>query len=116
MKTIELISVPVTDQQKSKEFYVKMGLELVRENSFNNQVWIQLKFPGGGPEITLVNWFEKMPAGSLQGIVLTSENIDDDIQRLSDNGITTGKIDQTPWGKFAAITDPDGNTWSLHQH
>jgi len=117
MKTIELISVPVTDQQKSKEFYLKMGLELVRENPMgNNQTWIQLRFPDGGPEITLVNWFEKMPAGSLHGIILLSKNIDEDIQRLNGNGIKTGKIDQTPWGKFAAITDPDGNNWNLHQH
>jgi catechol 2,3-dioxygenase-like lactoylglutathione lyase family enzyme len=116
MKSIELISVPVTDQQRSKEFYLKMGLTLVREMPFgNNQTWIQLKFPGGGPEITLVSWFEKMPAGSLQGIVLSSENIEQDIEVLIKRGVTTGKIDPTPWGKFVSVTDPDGNTWSLHQ-
>jgi len=32
--------------------------------------WIQMAAPGGGSGITLVNWFDTMPAGSLQGTVL----------------------------------------------
>lgn len=116
MTAIEVISVPVTDSQKAKEFYLKMGLELVREAPFGeNQTWIQMRFPEGGTEITLVNWFEKMPAGSLQGIVILSANINEDIARLNENNISAGKIEETPWGKFASITDPDGNNWSLHQ-
>lgn len=31
------------------------------------------------------------------------------------NGIEAGIIDETQWGKFASIVDPDGNSWSLHQ-
>ena len=115
MKSIELISVPVTDQQRAKEFYLKMGLELVREMPFGNQLWIQLKFPEGTAEITLVNWFDKMPAGCLQGMTILSADINEDIKRLNKNGIATGKIDETPWGKFISIADPDGNKWSLHQ-
>jgi catechol 2,3-dioxygenase-like lactoylglutathione lyase family enzyme len=116
MKSLELISVPVTDQQRSKEFYLTMGLELVREMPFGQeQTWIQLKFPTGGAEITLVNWFEKMSAGSLQGLIIATDNIQDDVDRLAQKGIATGKIDQTPWGKFVSVADPDGNTWSLHQ-
>lgn len=115
MKAIEIVSVPVTDQQKSKEFYLNMGLKLVRESTFGKQTWIQLSFAGGGTEVTLVNWFEKMPAGSLQGITILSENIQEDIDQLNKKGIKTGKVDETPWGKFTSVTDPDGNTWSLHQ-
>jgi catechol 2,3-dioxygenase-like lactoylglutathione lyase family enzyme len=117
MKTVEIISVPVTDQQKSKEFYLKMGLSLVRENPFaGGQNWVELSFPGGGSNITLVTWFNKMPAGSLQGMVIACEDIEKEIARLNHNGITTGKVDDTPWGKFVSVNDPDGNSWSLHQH
>lgn len=97
MKAIGVISVPVTNPQKSKDFYLKMGLELFREAPFGeNQTWIQMRFPEGNTEITLVNWFEKMPAGSLQGIVILSENINEDIIRLNKNNISTGKIEETP--------------------
>jgi predicted enzyme related to lactoylglutathione lyase len=116
MKTIELISVPVTNQQKAKEFYLKMGLTLTREAPFGkDQQWIQLSFPGGGTTITLVTWFPKMPAGCLHGMTISCDKIETEIEKLKNKGIIAGKIDATPWGKFASITDPDGNTWNLHQ-
>jgi uncharacterized glyoxalase superfamily protein PhnB len=116
MKSVEIISVPVTNQQLAKEFYLKMGLQLVIETSLGNgQQWIQLSFPDGGATITLVNWFDKMPAGSLQAVVIESDDIEKDIKQLQNSGIEPGPIDKTPWGRFAKITDPDGNTWSLHQ-
>lgn len=117
MKTVSLISVPVTDQQKSKEFYLNMGLTLIREMPMGkDQTWIQLGFPEGEVTIALVTWFPKMPPGSLQAVIVDCENIAGEIDRLKNNGILTGKIDDTPWGKFASITDPDGNTWSLHEN
>ena len=117
MKSIELISVPVTDQQKSKEFYLKMGLKLEREAPFGkDQQWIQLSFPKGGTTITLVTWFPNMPAGCMQGVTISCDDIEAEIKKLNLKGIVTGKLDNTPWGKFASIQDPDGNTWSLHQN
>jgi catechol 2,3-dioxygenase-like lactoylglutathione lyase family enzyme len=116
MKTVELISVPVTDQQKSKEFYLKLGLILIAEAPFGkDQSWIQLGFKEGGPSLTLVTWFEKMPAGSMQALVISTDDIEKEIKELNAKGIATGTIDTTPWGKFSTIKDPDGNTLSLHQ-
>lgn len=81
MKKVGLISVPVTDQQKSKEFYLRMGLTLVAENNFEKQKWIQLRFPeAGGPDITLVNWFPDMPAGYLRGATILTDDIQADIE------------------------------------
>jgi predicted lactoylglutathione lyase len=31
MKAIEIIMIPVTDQQKSKDFYLKLGFEVIIE-------------------------------------------------------------------------------------
>ena len=74
MKSASLVSVPVTDPQKSKAFYLKMGLHLVREMPMDKEkVWIQMGFPEGGPGITLVTWFPKMPPGSLQAVVIDCE-------------------------------------------
>jgi catechol 2,3-dioxygenase-like lactoylglutathione lyase family enzyme len=116
MKTVEIISVPVKDQQKSKDFYVRLGMKLLREEPFGkDQSWVQLGFKDGGPTLTLVTWFEKMPAGSMQALVISTDDIEKDVKELKAKGIEAGKIDNTPWGKFSTIKDPDGNTLSLHQ-
>lgn len=116
MKKIEVISVPVTDQQKAKEFYQKVGFNLIVEAPMGNgQTWVQLGFPGAEASITLVTWFDKMKAGSLHGLVIHSDNIADDIKDLSSKGIKMSEIQNTPWGKFSHFSDPAGNSWMLHE-
>lgn len=42
MKAIEIITIPVSNQQKAKEFYSKLGFELIIEApSHDGQTWIQ---------------------------------------------------------------------------
>src|ERR1700694_3387669 len=116
MKAISIISIPVTDQESAKQFYLKLGFKILVEAPFEPQKWIQLPLPGQEAiSITLVNWFPNMPAGSVNGFVIHTDDLDKDIEGLTAKGIAIGKIDETPWGKFAAVTDPDGNRLSLHQ-
>jgi predicted enzyme related to lactoylglutathione lyase len=56
-----------------------------------------------------------MQPGCINGFVIDTDNLDKDIEELAGKGIVVGKIDQTPWDKFAAVIDPDGNRLSLHQ-
>ena len=110
MKSIEVIPVPVSDQQKSKEFYQKLGFEVVVEAPFEgDKMWIQMGLPGGGASISLITWFKEMPAGCLHGMVIKCDNVETEKAELSAKGIETGKIDPTPWGKFLSVKDPDGN-------
>jgi catechol 2,3-dioxygenase-like lactoylglutathione lyase family enzyme len=116
MKSIEIISIPVTDQQKSKEFYVKLGFQVIAEAPFGGgQQWIQLGFPGQDASITLVTWFPNMPAGCINGFVIKTESVEQEIKELTAKGITVGNVDDTPWGKFLSVKDPDGNALSFHQ-
>jgi catechol 2,3-dioxygenase-like lactoylglutathione lyase family enzyme len=116
MKTIEIISIPVTDQGKSKEFYQKLGFSVIVEAPFGNgQQWVQLGLPGDGAAITLVTWFEKMPPGCVQGFVIKTDDVEKEQKELAAKGIETAKIDDTPWGKFLPVKDPDGNYLSFHQ-
>lgn len=116
MKKINIISVPVSDQQKSKEFYIQLGLTIVNEQPMGNgQTWLQMSFPAGGPDIALVTWFKKMPPGSLHGATILTDDIEAEIKMLNQKGIPTGPIDNQPWGKFSFVSDPDGNSWVLHQ-
>ncbi|QEM05195.1 glyoxalase [Mucilaginibacter rubeus] len=114
MKAIEIISIPVTDQQAAKAFYLKIGFEILVEANFEKQTWIQMAFPGSPASITLVNWFAEMPAGSVRGLVIKTDDLDKDIADLKAKGLEVGNVDTTPWGRFATVKDPDGNALSLH--
>lgn len=116
MKAIEIISIPVTNQQAAREFYLKLGFEVIVEAPFgpNGSQWIQMGYPDSAVSITLVNWFPEMPAGSVRGFVIKTDDLDADIADLTAKGIQLGKVDETPWGKFLGIKDPDGNVMSLH--
>lgn len=116
MKAIEVVSVPVSNQEKSKEFYEKLGFTLLNEASFGNgQEWVQLGFPGHEASVTLVTWFPAMPPGCQQGLVIKTDSLDQDMEEFTSKGIEVGKIDETPWGRFLTIKDPDGNTVSFHE-
>ncbi|OKS87362.1 VOC family protein [Mucilaginibacter polytrichastri] len=113
---ISIVSIPVTDQARAKEFYIKFGFQvLVDAPMGGSQRWIQLTLPGAETTIALVNWFDDMPAGSVRGMVISIDNIEDKIKELNAQGIEVAPVETTPWGRFAAVKDPDGNTLSLHQ-
>jgi predicted enzyme related to lactoylglutathione lyase len=113
---ISIISIPVTDQSRAKEFYMNFGFQLMIDAPMgDDRRWIQLTLPGAETTIALVTWFDDMPAGSVRGMVITEDSIDDKIKELNDKGIEVEPIEKTPWGRFAAVKDPDGNRLSLHQ-
>jgi predicted enzyme related to lactoylglutathione lyase len=65
---------------------------------------------GAETSITLVTWFASMPAGSLTGLVLETDDLDGDAARLAERGVALdGGIQQAPWGRYVGLTDPDGN-------
>jgi predicted enzyme related to lactoylglutathione lyase len=116
MKSIEVISIPVTDQQAAKEFYQKIGFQLITEADMGNgSTWVQLGIPGQFTSITLVNWFKQMSPGSMQGLVIKTEDIEKEVAELKAKGVDVKDIDKTPWGRFASFYDPDGNGLTLRQ-
>jgi catechol 2,3-dioxygenase-like lactoylglutathione lyase family enzyme len=118
IQNVTVVSVPVSDQERAKEFYVDtLGLALVRDDDTVPGIrWIQVAPRGGGTALTLVNWFEQMPAGSVQGLVLTSDDLQGDYQKLSANGVAfDGPPEQRPWATEAVFHDPDGNMLVLQQ-
>lgn len=115
MKAIEIISIPVTDQEAAKQFYLQIGFNVVTEAPFENYKWIQMALPGQeSVSITLVTWFPELKPGSIRGLVIKTDDLETECERLKAAGIAVGDIDKTPWGKFATVKDPDGNALSLH--
>ena len=114
---IAIISLPVADQQVAKAFYTEtLGFTVIRDNPFENeQRWIELAPPGAATTITLVTWFPDMPAGSIRGLVLDTDNIAEAHESLKTRGLDISPIETAPWGQFALFKDPDGNGWELQQ-
>jgi uncharacterized glyoxalase superfamily protein PhnB len=79
--------------------------------------WVMLRPPGGGTAITLVTWFETMPAGSQRGTVLGCTDIEQTSAELRERGVTFNEdaIEEAPWGRYLTFDDPDGNSWVLQQ-
>lgn len=108
---IQLVTVPVSDQERAKDFYVNtLGLDLVADTAMGEeQRWVQVAPHGAETGITLVNWFPSMPPGSVKGLVLRTDDIDGDVARLRAAGVTAADPDDQPWGRFSTLDDPDGN-------
>jgi len=107
MKSVEIIMLPVKDRQKAKEFYLKLGFQVVVEAADpHGETWIQMGLPNSNTTISL--------AGFL-GIICETENIEKEITEFKVKGIEVGKVDNTPWGRFAWLKDLDGNSLCLHQ-
>lgn len=118
LQDVVVVSVPVSDQNRAKEFYVdKLGFELRKEDdSVPGMRWIQVGPKGGSTALTLVTWFDSMPAGSLQGLVLSSTDIQADYEQLVANGVKfDGPPERQPWGTETVFHDPDGNSIVLQQ-
>jgi catechol 2,3-dioxygenase-like lactoylglutathione lyase family enzyme len=118
IQDVKVISVPVSDQARSKAFYTeKLGFECSRDDdSVPGIRWVQVTPDGGTTSLTLVTWFETMPAGSLQGLVLGSTDLRSDCDELAANGVPFDRpLEEQPWGAEAVISDPDGNKIVLQQ-
>ena len=107
MKATEIVMLPVKDRQKAKEFYLKLGFKLIVEAPMpEGGMWIQLGLPNSKTSISLA---------SFHGIICETNDIVKEVKELNAKGIEVGKIDDTPWGKFAWLKDLDGNGLCLHQ-
>jgi len=107
MNNIEIIMIPVTDQQKAKEFYLKLGFEVIIEApAAHGQTWIQMGLPNQTTTISLATF---------HGIICETDDIETEIKNLKAKGIDMERVDKTPWGIFAWTKDTDGNGICIHQ-
>ena len=107
MKSVEIIMLPVKDRQKAKEFYLKLGFEIVIETADpHGDAWIQMRLPNSETTISLAGF---------QAMICETGDIEKESKELKSKSIEVGKIDDTPWGRFAWLKDLDGNSICLHQ-
>ena len=114
---IDLLGMPVTDQQRSLEFYTQMlGFEErvnMEHFEMEDTRWIELLPPNSNTAIVLATWED---AGSLGRIVLVTTDIEADYAELKAKGLDLPPVEHQPWGSSTMITDPDGNQLLLQQN
>jgi catechol 2,3-dioxygenase-like lactoylglutathione lyase family enzyme len=136
---LEVIVLPVSDVDRAKEFYSRLGWRLdadrVARNAFR---LIQFTPPGSGTSIQFgVNLTSAAP-GSAEGLLLIVSNIDAARQQVVANGISASEVfhcangtgcrfegvdarvngphPETPsYSSFVSFEDPDGNGWVLQE-
>jgi catechol 2,3-dioxygenase-like lactoylglutathione lyase family enzyme len=109
---IQLTSLSVTDQDRARDFYVDtLGFELMADTQMGpDRRWIMVRPRGAQTALTLVTWFDSMPAGATKGTVLETDDLEAEVARLSGLGVAIdGDIENAPWGRFVQFDDPDGN-------
>lgn len=113
---IDLIGIPVSDQQAALEFYKKIGfVERVNMEHFEDPTtrWIELIPPGASTAIVLASWEKPGTRGT---IILVTTDIEADYAELKAKGIDLPPLERQPWGTSVLITDPDGNQMFLQQN
>ncbi len=114
---IAIVSIPVTDPDRSLGFYRDaLGFVVVRDAAMGpDRRWLEVAPRAGGTSLTLVTWFDAMPPGSVQGLVLHTDDIDQTVSAWRMHGVEVSDVESAPWGRFATLEDPDGNGLVLQQ-
>ncbi len=115
---ISVISVPVSNPDVAKRFYVDvLGFEVVMDEVIPAMRWVMLRLPGTETAITLTMWFETMPPGSQRGTVISVPDIEAAVAELRSKGALDDgdEIESAPWGRWVSVEDPDGNALIVQQ-
>jgi catechol 2,3-dioxygenase-like lactoylglutathione lyase family enzyme len=116
---LEVVPVPVTDVDRAKAFYVdQVGFVADHDHVVNPQLrFVQLTPPGSACSLgmgTGIPVYEAAP-GSVRGLHLVVDDIGTARGELAGRGVDIGDVEDLGGVKYAAFSDPDGNTWTLQE-
>jgi len=113
---IELISVPVSDVDRAKDFYVRAGFNADHDQTVNpNLRFVQLTPPGSACSICIGVGLTTMKPGSMESIQMVVANAQQAHDELIGRGIAVSDVTPLEWGTFVYFSDPDGNRWALQE-
>ena len=135
----EVTVIPVTDVDRSKEFYTKLGWRLDADFPFDNGFRVvQFTPPGSGCSVQFGAKITSAPPGSAQGLYLIVFDVEAAQADLAARGVEVSEVfhpgtpgaqfeidggdrisgpapEHTTYGSFATFRDPDGNGWLLQE-
>jgi catechol 2,3-dioxygenase-like lactoylglutathione lyase family enzyme len=136
----EAVVIPVSDVDRAKQFYGRLGWRLDADFRFDNGFRVvQLTSPGSGCSVQFGTNITSAVPGSAQGLYLVVSDIQAARNELAARGVdvsdvfhaetrgaqfqpdgTRGRVkgpspDHATYASFATFRDPDGNGWLLQE-
>jgi catechol 2,3-dioxygenase-like lactoylglutathione lyase family enzyme len=137
---LEVVVIPVSDADRAKEFYGKLGWRLDADFPFDNGFRVvQFTPPGSGCSVQFGSNITSAAAGSSQGLYLIVSDIEAARDELAARGVDVSEVfypgtpgaqfqpndtsarvngpapDHASYSSFATFSDPDGNGWLLQE-
>ena len=114
---IELVTVPVSDVDRDKAFYVdQVGFNADHDHAVGDGLrFVQLTPPGSACSIALGEGITDAAPGSVPGIQMVVGDADAARAQLAARGVEVSEVQEFPWGRFVFFSDPDGNRWSVQE-
>jgi len=114
---LELITIPVSDVDRAKAFYVeKLGFNADHDHQVNENLrFVQLTPPGSACSIAIGTGLTEAKPGSVEGLQIVVKDIEAARTELENRGVTVDQIHDLDWGRFIYLTDPDGNKWAIQE-
>jgi len=124
---LEVVTVPVSDVDRAKEFYLSLGwrldVDLVISDDIRN---VQMTPPHSQCSIHFGKGLSAMEPGSLDRLFLCVEDIDAARDDLISRGVDVSEVEEPPkppgfpdsgrsYFAYASFSDPDGNSWLLQE-
>ena len=113
---LELVMVPVTDVDRAKDFYERVGFVVDMDRTVSDDIrFVQITPPGSACSIAIGRGITAMAPGSLDNLQAVVADADAALADLRERGIEADGVSDLEWGRFVTFRDPDGNHWSLQQ-
>ena len=113
---LELVMVPVTDVDRARDFYARVGFVVDHDHTVSEEVrFVQMTPPGSACSIAVGRGLTEMAPGSLDNLQMVVADADAVYADLRERGIEAEGVADLAWGRFVFFSDPDGNRWSLQQ-
>ena len=112
---IAAITIPVRDQLAASEFYRDvLGFRVAANGTIHgDRQYILMQPPGGTTGVSLMAESAQMPAGSAQGTIMQTLDVENECAKLARRGLAISEITDAEWARFATFTDIDGNGWLI---
>jgi catechol 2,3-dioxygenase-like lactoylglutathione lyase family enzyme len=128
---LEVVVLPVSDVDRSKDFYVRLGWRLDADFVASDDFRVVQVTPPGSPcSVIFGTGITTAPPGSAEGLYLVVDDIEAARDDLIGRGVDVSDIWHLEVGKGrvpgrdpqgqsyadrATFQDPDGNEWTLQQ-
>lgn len=114
---IELIFVPVTDVDRTRDFYVdQIGFTLDHDVRVDESVrFVQLTPVGSACSIAFGEGIHEGTPGTQDTIQVVVDDAEAARAELVGKGVDAADVETLPWGRFTGFSDPDGNRWTIQE-